>query len=179
MARLRVPISAADHVRGPADAPVTLVEYGDYQCPHCAMAYPIVELVQKHFGRQLRFVFRHFPLTEVHPLAGPAAETAEFAGAEGLFWEMHGGLYENQERLSWMLFGALAEAMGLSETQLRGALAAGQYLPKVRADFLGGVRSGVNGTPSFFVNGEKHEGSYAYEDLVTAVDMHLRAGAHL
>ena len=100
MGTLKVPVTRHDHIRGPANAPVTLVEYGDYECPGCGAAHPIVKLVLKHFGRRLRFVFRHFPLTQVHPNAEPAAESAEFAGAHGLFWEMHDGIYENQDRLS-------------------------------------------------------------------------------
>jgi protein-disulfide isomerase len=137
---LKVPVTQHDHVRGPANAPMTLVEYGDYECPHCGLAHPIVNAVQKHFGKKLRFVFRHFPLSQVHPNAEPAAESAEFAGAHDRFWEMHDGIYENQEQLGLPLFFALAEALGLSEAALRDALATGVYAPKVRADFLGGVQ---------------------------------------
>jgi protein-disulfide isomerase len=122
---------------------------------------------------------RHFPLIQVHPNAETAAESAEFAGAHGRFWEMHDGIYENQDRLGLPLLFALARKLGLSELELQSALASGEYEPKVRADFLGGVRSGVNGTPSFFINGERHDGSYAFDDLVAAIELRLRRRAAL
>ena len=175
MATLKAPISPHDHARGPADASVTLVEYGDYECPHCGLAHPIVKLIEKEYGRRLRFVFRHFPLAQVHPHAEPAAQSAEFAGAHDLFWEMHDGLYENQERLGLPLFFALAGTLGLSEAELRDALANGTFAPKVRDDFLGGVRSGVNGTPTFFINGRRHDGSYAFDELSAAIETELTA----
>jgi protein-disulfide isomerase len=177
MGRLRVPVTQLDHIKGPANAPVTLVEYGDYECPGCGAAYPIVNLVLEYFGPRLRFVFRHFPLTQVHPNAEPAAESAEFAGAHGLFWEMHDDIYENQDRLSLPLLFALARALGLSDPELRNALATEKYAPKVKSDFLSGVRSGVNGTPSFFINGHQHLGTYALEDLTLAIESHLHARA--
>jgi protein-disulfide isomerase len=170
MSELRVPVTPADHIQGSERAPVTLVEYGDYECGYCGLAHPIVKSVQKHFGKNLMFVFRNFPLTQVHPHARSAAETAEFAGAHGLFWEMHDGLYENQDRLGIPLLFALADALGLSELELRDALENGTYGPKVQADFVGGVRSGVNGTPTFFIAGRRHEGSFDYDELVAAID---------
>jgi protein-disulfide isomerase len=179
MGTLQVLVTQRDHIKGHANAPVTLVEYGDYECPGCGAAHPIVNLVLEHFGPRLRFVFRHFPLTQVHPNAEPAAESAEFAGAHGLFWEMHDGIYENQDRLSPPLLLALARALGLSELELRNALVSGKYAPKVKGDFLGGVRSGVNGTPSFFINGHQHKGTYAFEDLVQAIELHVHAAALL
>ena len=175
MGTLKVPVTLHDHVKGPATAPVTLVEYGDYECPGCGAAYPIVNLVLKHFGPKIRFVFRHFPLTQVHPNAEPAAETAEFAGAHRLFWEMHDGIYENQERLSPQLLFALANALGLSDAELRDVLLSEKYGPKIKSDFLSGVRSGVNGTPTFFINGQQHLGTYAPEDLRLAIESHLHA----
>ncbi len=170
MGTLRVPVTPHEHIKGPADAPLTLVEYGDYECPHCAAAHSIVNQVLDHFGPRVRFVFRHFPLTQVHPLAEPAAETAEFAAAHGRFWEMHDGLYENQDRLSPALLLALARALELSEQELANDLENQKYAAKVRADFASGVRSGVNGTPSFFINGRQHEGSYAFDELVAALE---------
>ncbi len=98
MSKLRIPVGPADHIAGPADAPVTLVEYGDYECPYCALAFPNVKRVQKRLGKELRFVFRHFPLTEAHPFAEAAAEAAEYAAAHDRFWEMHDGLYANQDQ---------------------------------------------------------------------------------
>jgi protein-disulfide isomerase len=179
MSTLKASITPLDHVKGPANAPVTLVEYGDYECPHCGAAHPIVSLVQEHFGPRLRFVFRHFPMSQVHPHAEGAAESAEFAGAHGRFWEMHDGIFENQDRLGLPLLFALAGALGLSELELRAALVSGTYAPKVKSDFLGGVRSGVNGTPSFFINGVRHDGTYAFDDLVAAIELRLHARAEL
>ena len=173
MATLKVPVNASDHVLGDADAPVTLVEYGDYQCPHCAAAHPVVAQVRQHFGKQLLFVYRHFPLTEIHPMAMSAAETAEFAGARGRFWQMHDGLFENQDRLGLPLYVALAEALGLPAAGLQAALASGEEVRKIQADFMGGVRSGVNGTPAFFINGQRHDGPYDFPYLVRAIETRL------
>jgi protein-disulfide isomerase len=170
MAQLKVPVSDSDHVLGPHAAPVTLVEYGDYECPHCGHAHPIIKRLLKHYGDRLRFVFRNFPLTQIHPMAEPAAEAAEFAAAHGKFWQMHDGIYENQDELSPELLSELAEKLGLPEGELMEALDNHAYLEKVRADFSGGVRSGVNGTPTFFINGNRHEGSWEYEDLVAVID---------
>jgi protein-disulfide isomerase len=169
MAKLRTAITAEDHIQGPEDAEVTLVEYGDYECPHCGRAYSIIKRVQKHFGQRLRFVFRHFPLSEMHPHAESAAEVAEFAGAQGKFWEIHDLLFENQERLSEPLYLELAEELSLPTEELRQALEEGKYKSRVRADFSSGVRSGVNGTPTFFINEERHDGLFDYETLLLAI----------
>ncbi len=173
MATLKVPVTGADHIQGDENAPITLVEYGDYECPHCGRAYPIIQQVQKHFGKQLRFIFRNFPLNEIHPEAEGAAESAEFAAANGKFWEMHDGIFENQRNLGVPMLLELAESLGLSSANLRQALKAGQFTPKVKEDFLGGVRSGVNGTPTFFINDHRHDGPHEFEDLVAAIDVHL------
>ena len=173
MSRLRVPVTSADHIQGPIDAPVTLVEYGDYECPFCGLAFPNVKQAQKRFGKKLRFVFRHFPLAEAHPFAEAAAEAAEYAGTHHRFWEMHDGLYTNQDELGLALILGLGRALGLSDLGLRDALAQRRFAAKIQADFLGGVRSGVNGTPSFFINGEKHAGSYSYQELAAAIEAHL------
>jgi protein-disulfide isomerase len=170
MSKLSVPVSDKDHRQGDPDAPCTLVEYGDYQCPSCGHAYPIVKRVQKHFGKRLLFVFRNFPLSEMHPYAEPAAETAEFAGAHSKFWEMHDLLYENQDRLDDALLFQLAQQLHLDPEMLRRALASKEFEPLVRADFRGGVRSGVNGTPTFFINGQRHDGVYDYASLTEAID---------
>lgn len=179
MAKLKVPVTQRDHSLGPTNAPITLVEYGDYECPHCARAHPIVNAVRDHFAGQLRFVFRHFPLAQIHPNAQVAAESAEFAGAHGKFWEMHDGIYENQEQLGLPLLFALAAALGLPESDLREALETSAYESRVRADFLGGLRSGVNGTPTFFINGERHDGPYEFVGLVAAIEARLHAEAPL
>jgi protein-disulfide isomerase len=160
-------------------AAITLVEYGDYQCPHCGMAYPIVNQVQAYFRGSLRFVFRHFPLTEVHPLAGIAAESAEFAGAAGLFWEMHDALFANQSILSVSTIFVIAAKLRLPEVLLRNALKTGQYRTKVRDDFMGGVRSGVNGTPAFFINGARHDGPYDFASLASAIQLRLTVDSHV
>jgi protein-disulfide isomerase len=170
MATLRVPVSTEDHILGPGNAPATLVEYGDYECPHCARAYPIVQRVQKHFGSRLRFVFRNFPLSEMHPNAEFAAEVAEFAGANGKFWEMHDRLFENQSRLGGPLYAELTQQLHLSKDDLREALETREYRDRVHADFIGGVRSGVNGTPTFFINGHRHDASFEFENLVSAIE---------
>jgi protein-disulfide isomerase len=173
MSGLQVPVSTADHIQGDQHAPVTLVEYGDYECPACGLAYPIVKAVQDHFGKRLRFVFRNFPLTQVHPNAESAAETAEFAGAHGRFWEMHDRLYENQASLSLPLYLALAESLRLPEKALSEALESGTFRPKVRSDFMGGLKSGVNGTPTFFINGRRHDAAFDFDDLVAAIEAEL------
>ena len=170
MSELRFPITEHDHIIGPADAPVTLVEYGDYQCPHCQAAWPQVELVLKHFGSDLRYAYRHFPISTVHPLAKPAAETAEFAGAHGLFWEMHSALFANGHQLSGPTLGTLASRLGLDVAELQDALDRGTYAARVESDLAGGIRSGVNGTPCFFVNGERHDGAYDAMSLSAAIE---------
>jgi protein-disulfide isomerase len=169
MATLKQPVTAEDHIEGPDSAEVTLVEYGDYECPYCGQAFPIVKRVQKQFGKSLRFVFRNFPLSQMHPQAEAAAEVAEFAGQQGKFWEMHDKLYENQARLGEALYLSLGEQLGLSGAAMRQALTEGTLKARVRADFTGGVRSGVNGTPTFFINGHRHDGSFEFESLVSAI----------
>jgi protein-disulfide isomerase len=171
--RLEVPVGAEDHVQGPPDALVTLVEYGDYECPHCGHAYPIIKAVQRHFEDDLRFVYRHFSLVEIHPMADPAAETAEFAGAHDRFWDMHNLLFENQERLSPALIVELTDQLGLDTEKLADALQQGLFADRIRQDIAGGLQSGVHGTPTLFINGEQHVGSYEYEDLVDAIEQHL------
>jgi protein-disulfide isomerase len=177
MSILRVPVTAADHSQGPANAAATLVEYGDYECPHCRAAHDIVKQIQKYFGKNLRFVFRHFPMSQIHPFAEPAAESAEFAADHGKFWQMHDGLYENQDQLGTSLLFALTKLLGLPEEGLAAALANGEYAPKVRNHFSGGVRSGVNGTPTFFINTIRHDGSYDFPTLAAAIAQHLRLNA--
>jgi protein-disulfide isomerase len=170
MASLQIPVTQADHSKGRPDAPVTLVEYGDYECPHCGAAYPVVQRLQKRFGADLRFVYRNFPLSEIHPHALSAAMTAEFGAAHGRFWNVHDALFQNQQRLGAPLFQSIVTELQLDAAKLRAALAANTYLERVRADFNGGVRSGVNGTPAFFVNGKRYDGSPDFETLASALD---------
>jgi protein-disulfide isomerase len=169
MAMLKSPLTPHDHRRGDPDAPVVLVEYGDYQCPYCAAAEPVVEALLRGFGHDLQGVFRHFPLSQVHPLAEVAAQAAEFAGAHGAFWPMHSTIYANQAQLSVPVIFGIAGALNLPQAALREALEAGTYSDKVRQDFIGGVKSGVNGTPCFFVNGARHDGAYSFEALSAAI----------
>ena len=171
--RLIPPVSERDHTKGPADALVTLVEYGDYECPHCGQAYPIIQAVQRRLADRLRFVFRHFPLSEMHPHAAHAAEAAEAANDVGKFWEMHDMLFEHQNALDDQSIVRYAEAVGAGAARIDAALAEQTYTRRVREDFLSGVRSGVNGTPTFFINGARYDGAWDENDLVGA----LEAGA--
>jgi protein-disulfide isomerase len=172
--RLTPPVSDSDHVQGPSSAPVTLVEYGDYECPYCGAAYPLVKELQRRLGDQLRFVFRNFPLTNAHPHAEHAAEAAEAAASQGKFWEMHDALYEHQDTLADQDIEALAEGIGLDVGRFDDDMVAQKFAARVRADFMSGVRSGVNGTPAFFINGQRHDGAYDLETMLEAI---YRAGA--
>ena len=159
-----------DHIQGRADAAVTLVEYGDYECPYCGAAYPIVKELQARMGDRLRFVFRNFPITTSHPHAEQAAEAAEAGAAQGRFWEMHDLLYENQTQLRDQDLYGYAEQLGIDVGRFDKDLAEHVHAPRVREDFMSGVRSGVNGTPSFYVNGARHDDSYDFETLLAALE---------
>ena len=166
---LTPPVNASDHVIGPPSAAATLVEYGDYECPYCGQAHPVVKEIVRQLGDELRFAFRHFPLTRVHPHAERAAEAAEAAGAQGKFWQMHDLLFDNQDALEDEHLLVYARAIDLDLRRFALELENGVYTAKVRADFLSGVRSGVNGTPTFFINGQRHEGGYGLESLLGAI----------
>lgn len=161
--QLTPPVGADDHAAGPDDAPVTLVEYGDFECPYCGMAYPIVKALQKKLGPRLRLVYRNFPLRESHPHAQHAAEAAEAAGAQGKFWQMHDALFEHQHALDDRSLLGYADELGLDTDRMARELEEGIHAKRVRGDFRNGVRSGVNGTPTFFVNGERYDGAWADE----------------
>jgi protein-disulfide isomerase len=164
-AALMLPVSEGrDHVQGPTDAAVTLVEYGDYECPYCGAAYPIIKEVQARMGGRLRFVFRNFPIATSHPHAEQAAEAAEAAAAQGKFWEMHDLLYENQKRLRDEDLRGYAEKLELDLDVFDRELVAHVHAARVHEDFMSGVRSGVNGTPTFYIDGVRYDDSY---DLVT------------
>jgi protein-disulfide isomerase len=171
---LTLPVSDRDHIQGPPTATVTLVEYGDYQCPYCLQAYPIMIDIQEHMGDRMRLVFRNFPLTNSHPDAQNAAEAAEAAGAQGKFWEMHDYLYEHQQALDDGHLLQAAEALGLDAARFRQEMEAHSHAARVREDFMSGVRSDVNGTPSFFVNGVRHDESYDLETLLAALERAAR-----
>ena len=162
-ALLTPPVSERDHANGPEDAPVTLVEYGDYECPYCGMAYQVVKSAQRELGKQLRFVFRYFPLAEAHPHARLAAQAAEAAAAQGKFWQMHDALFEHQEALEAEDIIGYAKSLGLDMAQFARDLKDPTYAKRVRDDFRSGVKSGVNGTPTFFINESRYEGSWANE----------------
>jgi len=161
---LTPPVGPNDHAQGPDDAPMTLVEYGDYECPYCGMAYPIVQRLQEKLGNRLRFVFRNFPLTEAHPHANAAAELAEASAPQGKFWEMHDTLYEHQDALGAASLQGYARRLDLDLEALKAVLASGEPHQRVRADFMSGVRSGVNGTPTFFINGRRFDGDWRDDD---------------
>jgi protein-disulfide isomerase len=170
-AELTLPVSVdRDHIQGPADAPVTLLEYGDYECPYCGAAYPIVKQAQSRMGDRLRFVFRNFPITTSHLHAERAAEAAEAAASQAKFWEMHDLLYENQKRLGDSDLHGYAEQLGLDLGAFDEDLAGHAHLERVREDFMSGVRSGVNGTPTFYINGVRHDGSYELDSLLAALE---------
>jgi protein-disulfide isomerase len=169
VAELTPAVGPGDHIRGRADAPVTLVEYGDFQCPYCGAAYPIVRELEREAGDIVRVVFRNFPLKRIHPQAELAAEAAEAAGAQGKFWEMHDLLYEHQERLLRSEIDRLAGLVGLDLKRFDHDLASGAWAKTVSDQFRSGVISGVNGTPTFFVNGARHDGGYSLDELMTAV----------
>jgi protein-disulfide isomerase len=172
---LTVPVSERDHIRGSVTAPLTLLEYGDFECPYCGAAHPILEEVRALLGPRSRFVYRHFPLTNVHPHAESAAEAAEAAGAQGRFWEMHDRLFEHQDALEDEDLVGHADALGLDVERFVEELADGVHAPRVRQDFLSGVRSGVNGTPSFYINGVRYNGQYDLASLLAALEAALRA----
>ena len=172
---LTLPVGDRDHIQGPADAPLTLVEYGDYECPHCGRAYPIVKDVQRRLGKQLRFVFRNFPITNLHPHARHAAEAAEAAGVQKHFWEMHDALFEHQNALDDRHLSADAAAIGLDVPRFDRELSSHVHTKRVREDFSSGVRSGVNGTPTFFINGIRHDDSWDPDTLTQALRARLTA----
>jgi protein-disulfide isomerase len=170
-AALTVPVSEdRDHIQGPADAAVTLVEYGDFECPYCGAAYPIVKEVQARMGERLRFVFRNFPITTSHAHAEQAAEAAEAAASQGRFWQMHDLLFENQRRLRDQDLRAYAEQAGLAVEAFDEEMAEHVHAARVREDFMSGVRSGVNGTPTFYINGARHDDSYEIDTLLAALE---------
>jgi protein-disulfide isomerase len=166
---LAIPVGNDDHALGPASAAVTLIEFGDYQCPFCADAYPMLKRIIEAMGPQLRFVFRHMVLIEVHPFAQFAAEAAEAAGLQGKFWEMHDAIYEHQTELGSDLVNKLGRLLQLDLTRFSADLEARRGRARVKNDFMGGMRSGVAGTPTFFINGERYDGSLDERSLLLAL----------
>jgi len=161
---LKPAVSKTDHAQGNLDADLVIIEYGDYQCPYCGAAYPILKELMKEFGSQIKFVFRNFPLSEMHEYARAAALAAEAANLQGKFWEMHDAIYENQEDLNEAFLLELAEKLKLDLPKFKKDIESTELADRVDADFESGVVSGVNGTPSFYVNGKKFDGGA--EDLI-------------
>jgi protein-disulfide isomerase len=173
--RLVQPLSADDHVRGTPAAAVTLIEYGDFQCPFCGAAYPVVQELMRLRSDSVRFAFRHFPITNAHPYAELAAEVSEAAGARDKFWPMHDWLFENQDQINAAGLGAGVQSLGLPFDAVDREVSEHVWADRVRRDFVGGVRSGVNGTPSFFVNGMRHDLGNDLPGLLSAIDLAAEA----
>ena len=171
---LTVPVGPNDWSQGPENAPVTIVEYGDFECPHCAEMEPVVHELRQLAGTNLRVVFRHFPLTSSHPHAELAAEAAEAAGAQGAFWPMHDVLLRNQQALSPSDLVGYAAGLGLDARQVATDLENRTYQAAVQEDFMSGVRSGVGGTPTFYLNGGRYDGAYDLDSLWRAVQKAVR-----
>jgi protein-disulfide isomerase len=168
--KLTLPVSNdRDHIQGRTSAPVTLIEYGDYECPYCGQAYPIIKEVQKQLGNKLRFVFRNFPLTEIHPHAEHAAEAAEAAAVQNRFWEMHDYIYEHQQALDDMHLGKYADNLGLNLAKFNNEMSSHVHAGRIREDFLSGIHSGVNGTPTFYINGIRYNDSWDLETLLAGL----------
>jgi protein-disulfide isomerase len=170
---LTVPDPERDHFQGSADAPIKLLEYGDYECPFCGDAHAMVQEIQRRLGDDLLFAFRNFPLTNIHPHAEHAAEAAEAAGDQGNFWGMHDLLFENQSALEDEDLSAYAAELGLDARRLIRQVAWKIYAPRIHEDFKSGVRGGVNGTPTFFINGERYDGVSDVKDLLSALTAQL------
>ena len=166
---LTPPVSVRDHIAGHDDTPVTLVEYGDYQCPYCGEAHSVIKRLQKALGKKLRFVFRNFPLTHAHPYAMMAAQTAEASALQGKFWEMHDFIFEHQESLQPEALPAWANELGLDMRKFATAIKEGGVVKRIEEDRASGIESGVNGTPTFFINGVPYEGEDDYESLHAAL----------
>lgn len=169
MSHLKLPVGVADHMQGTEHAAVTLVEYGDFECPYCGAMYPIIKDVQQAMGSRLRFVFRQFPLTSMHRHALHAAEFSEAAAAIGRFWEAHDTLYDNQNALDDTALSRYASKLGVTASALTKALE-GEYDERIQDDFNGGLRSGVNGTPTLFINGQRYDGDRDARSLLEALD---------
>jgi protein-disulfide isomerase len=162
--------SERDHIKGPSTAPLTLVEYGDYECPYCGQAYYVVKELEQLLGNLMRFVFRNYPLKNLHPNARHVAEAAEAGGAQDKFWEMHDCLFENQEALDDAHLLKYAAKIGLDLPQFRRDMAERRFAARVREDFLIGVRSGAGGAPAFFINGELYEGPYDLDSMLGSIE---------
>lgn len=169
MSELTIPVHDRDQATGPLSAPLVVVEYGDYECPHCRAAFPVMRRLREIFGDALTLVYRHFPLTSVHPHAQRAAETAAWAAQLGRFWDMHDYLYTHQDQLDDRGLVAAARALGLDPAALQAAWASYALIPRIKEDFLGGIQSGVTGTPKLFLNGRRYDGAVTEAALAAAL----------
>lgn len=170
MAKLVVPVTGKDHILGNPEASTTLLEYGDFECPNCGEAFPIVKAVLSSEKDKVRFVFRNFPLSEIHPHALPAAFAAEAAGLQSKFWEMHDLLFINQVKLTDKDLLKYAEESNLNLKKFKADANSVPVKERVHGDFLGGIQSGVNATPTFFINGDRYDGSYEFDGLIEAIE---------
>jgi protein-disulfide isomerase len=171
---LAVPVSERDHSQGPATAAVTLVQYGDYECPYTRRSTGVVQAIQQQLGDQLRFVYRNFPLVEIHPHALHAALASEAAAAQGKFWQMHDYIFHHQHTLADADLAQFAEVVGLDRQQYARDMAQQRFLPRIEEDVEGGERSGVQGTPTFFINGVLYRGSWEHDALLAALQVASR-----
>jgi len=167
---LVVPVSERDHSQGSATAAITLVQYGDYECPYTRQSTTIVRAIQQQLGDTLRFVFRNFPLTEIHPHALHAALAAEAAAAQGKFWQMHDYIFHHQHTLEDSDLEQFAAAVGLDLQQYARDMAERPYISRIEEDLKSGIRSGVRGTPTFFINGVLYPGSWEQEALLATLE---------
>ncbi len=164
-----------EHFLGSANAKVVMVEYSDFQCPACGAAEPTVQEIISAYGNKIKFVYRHFPLTNIHPNAQKAAESSECASAQGKFWEMHSKLFENQKALKISDLKTYAQQIGLNTTAFNQCLDSGIAASAVKADFNEGIAEGVRATPTFFINGRKIEGVVPFDEFKTVIDQELAA----
>jgi protein-disulfide isomerase len=170
MPGLKPPFNEKDHFRGNRSAPVQLLEYGDFQCPHCGAAHPVLKEIEKKYGSRFVFIFRHFPLTEVHPFARLAAVASEAAARQRKFWEMHDLIFENQDLLDREMLIRLARFLHMDPKSFQTDLEDPRLFETVESNFESGIISGVNGTPSFYINGDKYNGPYSFQSLTHALD---------
>jgi protein-disulfide isomerase len=169
MADLNPPVSDRDHVQGEPDARLTLVEYGDFQCPHCRIAHAVVKRLRNRLGADLRFVFRHFPLVDIHPMAEAAAEAAEYAASGGQFWAMYDAIFEHQNQLSPEMLVATLQRLSLDPEDGAEAIEEHRFADRIEEDMEGGENIGVHATPTFFINGKQYRGPWQLEDLLEAL----------
>ncbi|MGD0769223.1 MAG: DsbA family protein [Tepidisphaeraceae bacterium] len=171
---LAEPVTEQDHAVGPASAPITIVEYGDYECPDCLNAVPVIEGVRQSLGGRLRFVFRHFPQSSIHPHASAAAEAAEAAAEQGKFWEMHAALFQHQKELAEVDLSHLALTLGLEIYKFETSRNQEKHRLRIRTDFESGLRSGVKGTPTLFMNGRRYDGPVNAKAIIAATETAAR-----